>query len=131
MCIVSVPGICLHYFPFVFGFFAGCIRFLASLSGNIVINRATRAHAFICNVSRTAWMLPRATGSVTVGTHLPLLLALHPLYSDAECGKARWTASSSFWWGNSTVCYSRISGVWRERECSCVWLGQGKRTVHG
>lgn len=76
--------ICLHFF------FPGCINFLASSSGNTVINEATRVCAFICNVNVTASVSPRATASVKVGTHcLPLLLALHSLYGHAERGKVR------------------------------------------
>lgn len=82
MFIVSVLGLYLNYFPFVFAFSAGCIHFHASSSFSTIINETTKVCAFICNVNIAAWMFPGATASVTVGTHLLLfLLVLHPLYS--------------------------------------------------
>lgn len=54
MCIVSVLGLYLNYFPFVFAFFAGCIHFHVSSSFSTVINETTKVCAFICNVNTAA-----------------------------------------------------------------------------
>lgn len=56
ICYVHCFGVgdLLKLLPICLSVFAGCIHFLASSSGNIAINEATRVCAFICFVNTTA-----------------------------------------------------------------------------